>query len=140
MADMSAASAALSYERAGWLRDRLAALQHLEAQLTRVREAFTKPTCVYVVRGVQNERWLYLLKDGRVAAEANADDNIAVTRLEALQQLPSSAPNISPHADQLDELLMIDQWFRTRPGEQAFTAPTVRQALQLLLVPVFPAG
>ena len=140
MAEMGAASAALSYERAGWLRDRLAALQELEAQLARVREAFTKPTCVYAVDGVQNERWLYLLKDGRVAGEANADDNASVARLEALQQLPSVAPSRSPHADHLDELLMIDAWFRTRPGEQAFTAPTVRQALQLLLAPVSPVG
>lgn len=132
MAEMSAASAALSYERAGWLRDRLAALQGLEAQLTRVREAFTKPTCVYAVAGANNERWLYLLKDGRVAGEANADDPVSVTRLETLCAMPSVAPAISPHADHLDELLMIEQWFRTRPGEQAYTAPTVRQALEQL--------
>lgn len=131
MADMSAASAALSYERAGWLRDRLAALQGLEAQLARVREALTKPTCVYSVGGVNGECWLYLLKDGRVAGEADASDPASIARLEALQQLPSVGSAISPHADQLDELLMIEQWFRTRPGEQVFTAPTVRQALAL---------
>ena len=135
MAEMGAASAALSYERAGWLRDRLAALQGLEAQLARVREALTKPTCVYAVSGVNDERWLYLLKDGRVAGEANANDVVSVTRLEALRLMPSIAPTRSPHADQLDELLMIEQWFRTRPGEQAFTATTVGQALQLLPQP-----
>ncbi|MEP6832981.1 MAG: GIY-YIG nuclease family protein [Gemmatimonas sp.] len=140
MAEMSAASAALSYERAGWLRDRLAALQGLEAQLARVREALTKPTCVYAVPGVNNERWLYLLKDGRVAGEANANDETSLARLEALQQLPSAAPAISPHADQLDELLMIEQWFRTRPGEHSFTASTVRQALARFPVPVSQAG
>lgn len=139
MAEMGAASAALSYERAGWLRDRLAALQGLEAQLARVREALTKPTCVYAVGGVNNERWLYLLKDGRVAGEANASDVAAVSRLEALRQMPSAMPAISPHADQLDELLMIEQWFRTRPGEQAFTAPTVHQALAMLPAPAQPA-
>ena len=41
--------------------------------------------------------------------------------------MPMSAP-----ADQLDELLMIEQWFRTRPGEKALTAPTVVGALQAL--------
>lgn len=138
MAEMSAASAALSYERAGWLRDRLAALQGLEAQLTRVREALTKPTCVYAVPGMNNEHWLYLLKDGRIAGEANADDPASLLHLEALQQLPSITPALSPHADQLDELLMIEQWFRTRPGEQAFTAPTVRQALEHLPQSVRP--
>ncbi|MEO7363011.1 MAG: GIY-YIG nuclease family protein [Gemmatimonadaceae bacterium] len=133
MSEMSAASAALSYERAGWLRDRLAALQGLEAQLSRVREALAKPTCVYAVRSAKGECVLYLLKDGRVASEANASDQASVSRLEALQQLPSPGTRISPHADQLDELLMIEQWFRTRPGEHAFTAPTVRQALAQLL-------
>ena len=85
--------------------------------------------------GVNDERWLYLLKDGRVAGEANANDVVSVTRLEALRLMPSIAPTRSPHADQLDELLMIEQWFRTRPGEQAFTATTVGQALQLLPQP-----
>jgi len=35
-------------------------------------------------------------------------------------------------ADQLDELLMIEQWFRARPGELAYAAPTVVEALQTL--------
>ena len=37
--EMAVASAALSYERAGWLRDRLASLQELDLQLLRVRDA-----------------------------------------------------------------------------------------------------
>lgn len=138
MSEMSAASAALSYERAGWLRDRLTALQGLEAQLTRVREALTKPTCIYAVGSVKGDGTLYLLKDGRVAGEASTNDAASIARLEAFQNAPSLSVSISPHADQLDELLMIEQWFRTRPGEHAFTAPTVRQALDLL--PSVPAS
>ncbi|MGV3711164.1 MAG: GIY-YIG nuclease family protein [Gemmatimonas sp.] len=131
MDEMSAASAALSYERAGWIRDRLAALQALESQLARVREALTRPTCVYAVRGVNNERRLYLLRDGRVAGECNPDDENGLQHLETLQAMPSVRSAISANADQLDELLMIEQWFRTRPGELAFTATTVRQAASL---------
>lgn len=138
MEEMSMASAALSYERAGWLRDRLAALQGLEMQLTRVREALTKPTCIYAVPGVNGQHYLYLLKDGRVAAEAAADDAIALARLDAMQASPASVAGYSTHADQLDELLMIEQWFRTRPGEAGFTAPTLLQALELLRVPESP--
>lgn len=139
MDEMAVASAALSYERAGWLRDRLAALQGLEAQLQRVREALSKPTCTYAVPGAANDHWLYLIKDGRVAGEASMNDASAVARLESLEQsMVAPAPH-SPHADQLDELLMIEQWFRTRPGELAFTAPTVKQALAHLPQPVHPA-
>lgn len=132
MDEMAAASAAMSYERAGWLRDRLAALQGLESQLARVREALAKPTCTYAVPGTSNDAWLYLIKDGRVAGEAHVHDSVGVARLEALEQQTSKHAAVAPHADQLDELLMIEQWFRTRPGEQAFTAPTVRQALESL--------
>ncbi|MBC8089091.1 MAG: GIY-YIG nuclease family protein [Phycisphaerae bacterium] len=139
MDEMSAASAALSYERAGWLRDRLAALQSLEAQLMRVREALSKPTCTYAVPGAAGDHWLYLIKDGRVAGEASLHDPGAIARLEALEQSPSTSVAISPHADQLDELLMIEQWFRTRPGEHAFTSPTVRQALAHFHQSVLPA-
>jgi len=138
MDEMSAASAALSYERAGWLRDRLAALQSLEAQLMRVRTALSKPTCTYAVPGTAGNDWVYLLKDGRVAGEANVHDTAAIARLEALEQWSSAPATVSPHADQLDELLMIEQWFRSRPGEHAFTSPTVRQALARFHQPVHP--
>lgn len=139
MDEMAAASAAMSYERAGWLRDRLAALQGLESQLARVREALAKPTCTYTVPGTNNDAWLYLIKDGRVAGEAYANDDVGVARLEALEQQTSRQIAVAPHADQLDELLMIEQWFRTRPGEQAFTAPTVRQAIETLNLTLAPA-
>ena len=92
MEEMSAASAALSYERAGWLRDRLAALQGLEGQLARVREAVNRPTCIYCVAGVSGNHRLYLIRDGRVAAEADLDDEHALNHLRALQAMPGSAP------------------------------------------------
>ena len=133
MEEMSAASAALSYERAGWLRDRLAAMQGLEAQLARVREALSRPTLLYAVRGVNSDDRLYLIRDGRVAGEADTSNEAALAHLRALQALPTIAPAISLHADQLDELLMIEQWFRTRAEEQQFTATTVDQALAKLL-------
>ncbi|MEP6781363.1 MAG: GIY-YIG nuclease family protein [Gemmatimonadaceae bacterium] len=138
MEGMSAASAALSYERAGWLRDRLAALQGLEGHLARVREALNRPTCVYAVAGVsvgvgvgvgENHR-LYLIRDGRVAGEADFTDELALNHLRALQDMPSMASTTSLHADQLDELLMVEQWFRARPNEQAFAAPNVDAAIE----------
>lgn len=139
MEEMAAASAALSYERAGWLRNRLATLQALEAQLARVREALSKPTCVYAVPGLLGDNWLYVIRHGRVAGDASVHDRDGIARLQALEGTTLPSPPTSPHADQLDELLMIEQWFRTRPTEQAFTAPTVRLAMERFPQPVGPA-
>ena len=129
--EMSVASAALSYERAGWLRNRLTALQELEAQLARVREAITRPSFVYAVRGQDGDDRLYLVRHGRVVHEANCSDMPAVDVLHARAREQLAASHAAP-ADQLDELLMIEQWFRARPSELAYAAPTVVEALQAL--------
>ncbi|HYW32784.1 MAG TPA: GIY-YIG nuclease family protein [Gemmatimonas sp.] len=131
ISEMAIASAALSYERAGWIRDRLAALQALEAQLSRVREAMTRPSCVYAVPGVDGDDRLYLIRHGRVVEEARCHDADSVNTLQARERVEMPSP-VSAPADQLDELLMIEQWFRTRPAEQSFAAPTVVGALQAL--------
>jgi len=129
--EMSVASAALSYERAGWLRDRLTALQELEAQLSRVREAITRPSFVYAVRGEDGDDRLYLVRHGRVVQEAKCADMHAVDALHGRAREQLAATHAAP-ANQLDELLMIEQWFRTRPRELAFAAATVVEALQTL--------
>ncbi len=129
--EMSVASAALSYERAGWLRDRLTALQELEAQLARVREAITRPSFVYAVPGRTGDDRLYLIRQGRVVAEARCDDIASVDALQERARGRDGESHAAP-ADQLDELLMIEQWFRTRPGELALTGPTVVAALEQL--------
>lgn len=125
--EMAAASAAMSYERAGWLRDRLAALQELELQLQRVREAVTRPSGVYAVAGKDGDDRVYLIRQGRVAFEARCTD------LESMQELQQRAAqpetrSLGIAADQLDEVLMVEQWFRTRDG----IASTAVEALQSL--------
>jgi len=131
IAEMATASAAMSYERAGWIRDRLAALQALEAGLARVREAITRPSCVYAVAGVDGDDRLYLIRHGRVVDEARCRDAASVNALQARERVELPMP-VSAPADQLDELLMVEAWFRTRPAERALTASTVVQALQSL--------
>jgi len=129
--EMATASAALSYERAGWLRDRLTALQELEAQLERVREAITRPSFVYAVPGRDGDDQLYLVRHGRVVAHAACTDLLAVENLQARASGTMTAAHAA-QADQLDELLMIEQWFRTRPSEVRRTAANVPEALQHL--------
>ena len=122
--DMATASASLSYERAGWLRDRLTALQQLEEQLARVRDALTRPSFVYLVPGVHGDGRLYLIRNGRVADEAPCGDELAVRRLQGRVTNAIATP-LGADADELDELLMIEQWFRTRP-ESRPTSRTTR--------------
>src|SRR5579884_3985864 len=65
--DMTAASAALAFERAAALRDRLEALTWLGERLAHVRRAGAL-SCVYPVTGHDgSERW-YLIRCGRVRA------------------------------------------------------------------------
>ncbi len=129
--DMATASASLSYERAGWLRDRLTALQQLDDQLARVRESLSRPSFVYAVHGVDGHDRLYLVRNGRVADEAPSVDNMAMRIMNDRASTPIPIA-LAAEADQLDELLMIDQWFRTRPAELARTAATVTLALATL--------
>ncbi|MEQ1692311.1 MAG: GIY-YIG nuclease family protein, partial [Gemmatimonas sp.] len=112
--EMAVASAALSYERAGWLRDRLASLQELEGQLKRVREAVAQPSGVYAVPGREGDDRVYLIRHGRVIDEARCTDLSAMESLHRRAAQPdASASGIA--ADHLDEVMMIGQWFRTRP-------------------------
>lgn len=125
--EMAVASAALSYERAGWLRDRLAALQELDDQLTRVRDAISRPSGVYAVAGRDGDDRVYLIRQGRVVCEARCTDLDAMAQLQHQAGLPEIQA-IGIAADQLDEVLMVEQWFRTRDGVVA----TVVEALQRL--------
>ncbi|MBL0940530.1 MAG: GIY-YIG nuclease family protein [Gemmatimonadaceae bacterium] len=129
--EMAAASAALSYERAGWLRDRLTALQDLETQLGRVREALERPSFVYAVPGRDGDDRLYLIRHGRVVAEGRCAEPASITLLQELETNTSSAQTPSAAmVDHLDELLLVESWFRGRNGSDAIVANTVVGALE----------
>lgn len=116
--EMGVASAALSYERAGWLRDRLAALQELDDQLQRVRESLSGPSGVYRVAGRDGDDRLYLIQYGRVVQEARVADPVGTAAVYTAATMPvSAAVGISPQ--HLDEVLMVEQWFRTHAAEAA---------------------
>jgi excinuclease ABC subunit C len=138
--EMAVASAALSYERAGWLRDRLASLQALDAQLARVRDAIARPSGVYGVRGRDGDDRLYLIRYGRVIDEARCHDLAAMATLQRRAERPeSSVSGIA--AEHLDEVMMIGQWFRTIDPAIG-VASTVAEALERLRAasPDLPEG
>jgi excinuclease ABC subunit C len=126
--EMAVASAQLSYERAGWLRDRLAALETLNAQLARVREALQRPSFAYRIPGVAGDDRLYLIRDGRVIGEAAVRDVDAIDHLLTLESRPVSTATALT-VDALEELTLLEHWFRTRAEESSRTAPTVRELL-----------
>ncbi len=128
--EMAAASAALSFERAGWLRDRLTALQELDGQLARVREALARPSFAYAVPGRDGDDRIYLVRHGRVVGEARCLDPDSVAALQTLEHRGVQAPS-GAMVEQLDELLMLEQWFRANPSA-SLCAASVVGALQAL--------
>ena len=132
--DMATSSAEMHYERAGWIRDRLSALEVLAEQLSRMREAISRPDCVYAARGRDGHDHLYLIRNGGVADDAKCSDTEGVKRLELREAMSVSKPRTIV-ADRLDELLMIEGWFRAHAEERDFTAPSVASALEKLVQP-----
>lgn len=126
--EMAMASAQLLYERAGWLRDRLTALETLEAQLLRVREALQRPSFAYRVPSRVGVDRIYLVRDGRVMADAALDDADAMDALLAREAQPVVRATALT-VDALEELTLLEHWFRTRAEEHTRTAPTVRELL-----------
>ncbi|MBX9854176.1 MAG: UvrB/UvrC motif-containing protein [Gemmatimonadaceae bacterium] len=136
--EMAAASASLSYERAGWLRDRLTALQELEAQLSRVREALARPSFVYAVPGHDGDDRLYLVRHGVVVAEARCQEPGTVNAMQDLERQATQAVPTGALVDRLDELLLVESWFRGRNGAKAIVAETVVGALEGLVLAAAP--
>ena len=102
----------------------------MEAQLARVREALARPSFVFAVPGRDGDDALYLVRQGRVVGEARCRDPLAVQALQAQAQAPAAAAVPSAAAvAQLDELLLVESWFRLHPEAGGWTAPTVEEAL-----------
>lgn len=126
--EMAAASAQLSYERAGWLRDRLTALEVLDAQLARVREALQRPSFAYRIPGESGQDHVYLVRDGGVVGEAAVHDADGIDRLHALERQPASRATALT-VNTLEELTLLEHWFRTRAEETSRTAATLHELL-----------
>jgi excinuclease ABC subunit C len=115
---MNEASAALQFERAVVLRDRLRALQRLYHYLERSRRAAER-SCVYPVIGTDNtERW-YLIQGGRVVTALTTAD--AGQRRAALETVYRGMPPGPVRLDEIDGVLLVDAWFRRHPEEWART-------------------
>jgi excinuclease ABC subunit C len=66
-----------------------------------------------------------------VVAEARCSEPESVTALQAMEAGGTQVPT-GALVDQLDELLMVESWFRTRPNDAALKGDTVVGALEAL--------
>ncbi|MBY0523060.1 MAG: GIY-YIG nuclease family protein [Gemmataceae bacterium] len=120
--DMSAASEAMAFERAGMLRDKLAALQWLFDHLDRLRQARDRHTCIYPVSGHGGRDLWYLIRRGWVAAALPTPrDDDSRRAAEALIESVYGQPSIGTEPTRLEEIdgvLLVAAWFRKRPEER----------------------
>jgi excinuclease ABC subunit C len=124
-AEMTAASAALLFERAGALRDRLEALRWLRDRLIRLRQAHKGQSFVYAVPGTGGQDLWYLIHHGRVARvlPAPADEagrRAAAAAVEAVYATEDARGRLLA-ADEVDGVLLVAGWFRRHPEERQRT-------------------
>jgi excinuclease ABC subunit C len=126
---MEEASERLAFERAASLRDKLQRLESLRQQFTRLRFGVEALTFAYRVPGVEVDDRVYLVRRGRVRGD------VALPRSPhewgALREMAERliAPGEASHAvpgHEVDELLLLTSWFRTRPEELQQTSPLKR--------------
>ncbi|WP_437670247.1 GIY-YIG nuclease family protein [Sorangium sp. So ce131] len=125
--EMEAARARAEFERAAALRDRVQRLTALRAELDRLRFALGSLSFLYPVPGHEGDDRVYLIRRGRVRAEAPAprseDDRRALDRLAAEVFGPAEPAAAPVPPGDLDEVLLLTSWFQRFPEELARTLP-----------------
>lgn len=110
---MEEASAALQFERAAALRDRLSPLEWMSKHLARLREARAL-SGIYPVTGHDGaERW-YAIRHGVVKKLLPPGDTEAA--LAALADGPAEAG--LPGLNEVDGMMLVLRWFRHQRGER----------------------
>jgi excinuclease ABC subunit C len=119
-ATMQRASAAMEFERAAALRDRLAGLEWLHERLNWLRTARRENTFVYPNTGPDGRTVWYLIHRGRVrgACFRPACASSAADALELLDDVYGNdhGPGVTP--GQVDHVLLVSAWFRKHPAER----------------------
>jgi excinuclease ABC subunit C len=123
--DMLAASAALRFERAAALRDKLEALRWLHGHLQRLALARTQHSFIYPAGGEMGTDLWYFIHHGRVAAAlpVPCDPPSRTAAAAAIEQV-YHAIDVRMRllaADEVDGVLLVAGWFRRHPEERART-------------------
>ncbi len=119
---MLAAAESLQFEKAGALRDRLAALEWIDERLALLRRARNQDAYVYPLTGADGvERW-YLIHRGCVSgvvlpAKSAREKKHLQAWFSTLSTGKSTAMPLSELA--VDSVLLVAAWFRKHIGEKA---------------------
>jgi excinuclease ABC subunit C len=124
--DMAAAAAAMQFEHAAAVRDKLDVLRWLVEHLDRLRQA-AQHSFIYPVRGYDHtERW-YLIDRGRVCAVFPGPANAAERQelVGRVAEIYRQARSVSGPLtlDEIDGVLLVTSWFRRQGGERERTMP-----------------
>jgi excinuclease ABC subunit C len=124
---MQAAAEAMEFEHAARLRDRIHPVQVIRAEMQRLREAVEGLTFVYGVPGVGGDDRVYVIRRGTVRAIAprprTPRARAALARLAGSLLAAPEPDGGAVRRNQIDEILLLLRWFRSRPQERAWTAP-----------------
>lgn len=125
---MEEASAALAYERAAALRDRLQRLEGLRDQFRRLRFAVEALSFPYHLSGHGGEDRVYLIHRGRVrgefAAPRSATEQSAIDAAWARITDPTAVHDGTVPAHEIDELQLVSAWFAKHPQQLPEIAST----------------
>ena len=131
--DMQVASERLDYERAAVLRDKLKRLEDLRGQFARLRFAVETLSFVYTVPGFEGDDRVYLIRRGRVRAEAPRPRTLQdATELATLVEsvfTPKERESARIPTHEIDELLLLSAWFRRFPEELERTSASATTPL-----------
>ncbi|HEV3120108.1 MAG TPA: UvrB/UvrC motif-containing protein [Gemmataceae bacterium] len=119
--EMTAASEALAFERAGGLRDKLEAIRWLHERLERLRTARDKQSFVYQVQGDDGGEMWYVIHGGRVVAVFPRPQSRAERRTlaQAIRKTFNKPLENDPvTSEQFDGVLLVAAWFRRHPDEK----------------------
>jgi excinuclease ABC subunit C len=124
---MEASSERLEFERAAALRDKILRLESLREQFSRLRFAVESLSFVYTVPGFNNDDRAYIIRRGRVRAEMPAprtpSEHQVLTRKAAEIFGPSERKGAPVPAHEVDELMLLSNWFRKFSSELDRTTP-----------------
>jgi excinuclease ABC subunit C len=117
---MLQASAAMEFERAAALRDRLTDLEWLHERLNWLRHARRENTFVYPLAGADGRTVWYLIHRGRVrgACFCPTCPTSAVEARALLEQVYGNDPGPGVTPGQVDHVLLVSAWFRKHPEER----------------------
>jgi excinuclease ABC subunit C len=120
--DMLAASAALQFERAAALRDRLEPLRWLHDCLGRLRRA-RGHSFVYPLWSYEGKELWYVIHRGQARAvlPAPAEGVDAGATAAAVAAVFAGGPAALGAAESVDGVLLVDAWFGRHPGERQRT-------------------